>query len=237
MARALARRATETGSQRDRRATGARRGYLQGMVTGRRFRLSAVLALLVLLLAACMVVGAPPSGLGRVEGPAPQSPPDGDTAPPEEQMARAIFDRVNDERAERGLEPLAWNDELATVARDWSAEMARTGRFQHQDLGQLLRQEELSGFQGLGENIFQATGPVPAGTVHAGWMRSDDHRVNVLNPGWDRIGIGVHCAENGSVWATQEFGRTVGSDRPAVATETPPLEPIVQPENDGPRCG
>lgn len=152
-------------------------------------------------------------------------------------MARAILDRVNAERAARGLEELAWNQELAEVARDWSVEMAQKGVLEHQDIGQLLQEEELSGFQGLGENIFRATGSVPAGTIHAGWMRSDGHRVNVLNPGWDRIGIGVHCGEDGSVWATQEFGRTVGSDRPAVASETPPQEPIARPEDDGPRCG
>lgn len=207
------------------------------MTTGRRSRLGIVLALLSLLLAGCVVIGAPPSGPGTAEGPAPQSPPGEDAAAPEEQMARAIFDRVNAERAERGIEALAWNEELAAVARDWSAEMAETGQLRHQDLGQLIRREDLSGFQAIGENVFQATGPVPAGTMHAGWMRSDGHRANVLNPGWDRIGIGVHCAEDGSVWATQQFGRTIGSDRPAVATETPPLEPFVRPENDGPGCG
>ncbi len=61
--------------------------------------------------------------------------------------------------------------------------------------------------------------------------------VNVVNPGWNRLGVGVHCAEDGSVWATQEFGRTTSADLPAVATATPPLEPIVRPEDDGPTCG
>jgi uncharacterized protein YkwD len=152
-------------------------------------------------------------------------------------MARAILDRVDDERAGRGLAPVEWDDDLAAVARAWSAEMARRGALQHQDIRALLQRDELSGFQGLGENVFHATGPVPAGTIHAGWMRSDDHRVNVVNPGWDRLGVGVHCADDGSVWATQEFGRTRGSDRPAVVTETPPAEPLVHPEDDGPGCG
>jgi uncharacterized protein YkwD len=152
-------------------------------------------------------------------------------------MARAILDRVDDERAGRGLAPVEWDDDLAAVARAWSAEMARRGALQHQDIRALLQRDELSGFQGLGENVFHATGAVPAGTIHAGWMRSDDHRVNVVNPGWDRLGVGVHCADDGSVWATQEFGRTRGSDRPAVVTETPPAEPLVHPEGDGPGCG
>ncbi|WP_299959718.1 CAP domain-containing protein [uncultured Modestobacter sp.] len=201
-------------------------------------RLSAVLlALLPLSLATagCVVVGSEGSAGGT--GPAPQSAPAaGTAAPAEEQIARAVFDRVNAERAERGLEPVAWNDALAGVARDWSAEMADTGEFRHQDIQSVLQGDELSGFRAMGENIFQATGPVPAGTIHTGWMRSDEHRVNVLNPGWDRLGVGVFCAADGSVWATQEFGRTVDGDRPAVATTTPPVEPIARPDEDGPTC-
>ena len=197
---------------------------------------AALAGLLVLLLTGCVVVGRTPPGAGTGEAPAPQSPPAGTAGPSEEQIARAIFDRVNAERAARGLEELAWNQALAGVARDWSAEMAQRGQLQHQEVRQLLQREELSGFEGLGENIFRATAPVPAGTIHAGWMRSEDHRVNVLNPGWDRLGIGVHCAEDGSVWATQEFGRTVGSNRPAVVSEPPPEKPIARPQRDGPRC-
>ncbi|MGY1634150.1 CAP domain-containing protein [Geodermatophilus sp. SYSU D01186] len=151
-------------------------------------------------------------------------------------MAREIFDRVNAEREERGLQPLAWSDALAGVARKWSEEMASRGHLEHQDIGEVLQREELSGFRALGENIFASSGPVPAGTIHAGWMRSDDHRVNVLNPGWDRIGVGVHCADDGSVWASQEFGRTVDADRPPVASSTPPQEPIIRPESTGPTC-
>jgi uncharacterized protein YkwD len=200
----------------------------------------ALLALLVLVTAAgCVVLGGDvPTGLTDRTGPPPQSAPaGGPAAPAEERISRAIFDRVNAEREERGLAPVSWNDALADVARAWSREMAGTGRFQHQDIGAVLRRDELSGFEALGENIFRATGPVPAGTIHAGWMRSADHRVNVLNPGWDRLGIGVFCAPDGSVWATQEFGRTAGAERPAVATTTPPAQPIVAPEDDGPTCG
>ncbi len=145
--------------------------------------------------------------------------------------------RVNDERAARGLAPVEWDEELAAVARSWSAEMARTGQLRHQDIGGLLAREDLSDLQGIGENVFRSTGPVPAGTIHAGWMRSAGHRVNVVNPGWNRLGVGVLCAEDGSVWATQEFGRTIGADLPAVATTTPPPEPLVRPEDDGPTCG
>jgi uncharacterized protein YkwD len=196
--------------------------------------LAAVMALLVALATAggCAVVERGTSG-----GPAPQSPPaDRTDGPPEQQIARHIFDRVNAERAERGLESVAWNEDLAAVARQWSEEMASTGRFEHQDTRELLRRDRLSGFVGVGENIFRSTGPVPAGAIHAGWMRSAGHRANVVNPGWNRLGIGVYCGEDGSVWATEEFGRTSDADRPPVSEETPPAEPIARPESTGPQC-
>lgn len=204
-----------------------------------RLRAALVTVVLAVPLGATGCVVASSSGAGPLvaSAPAPQPAPAGDpAAPAEEQIARAVFDRVNGEREARGLEPVAWNDALATVARDWSTEMADTGVFEHQDIRALLQGDELSGFRAVGENIFSATGPVPAGTIHAGWMRSDGHRANVLDPGWDRLGVGVFCAPDGSVWATQEFGRTAGSDLPAVASATPPVEPITRPADDGPTC-
>jgi uncharacterized protein YkwD len=195
-----------------------------------------ILAICASLLSACIVVGGP-STISTGTGPPPQSAPAGtSSAPVEERIEREVFDRVNAEREERGLDPLAWNDALADVASDWSAEMAASGRFEHQDIAEVMQGEQLNGFSGVGENIFSSTGPVPAGAIHVGWMESEGHRVNVLNPGWNRIGIGVHCAEDGSVWATQEFGRTVDADLPQVSDEAPPEQPIVRPEKDGPRC-
>lgn len=185
----------------------------------------------------CVAVEVPIGSAGGESAPAAQSPPaEGSAAGPEQRMARVIFDRVNAEREARGLEPVAWNEDLAQIARDWSADMAERGVLEHQDVREVLTGDTLTGFTGLGENIFTASGPVPAGVAHVGWMRSDDHRVNVLNPGWDRLGVGVFCAPDGSVWAAQEFGRTVDADRPPVDREMPPVDPIVRPEEDGPAC-
>jgi uncharacterized protein YkwD len=194
-----------------------------------------------LLVAACAATGCVGvegelPGTGRGAAPPAQAPPDAQDARPDQQMARDVFDRVNDERRERGLDPVEWNEALAAAARAYSAEMARTGRFEHQDVGALLQSGELEGFTSVGENIFQSTGPAPAGVAHTGWMRSDGHRSNLLNPGWDRLGVGFHCAEGGAVWATQLFGRTAGADRPPVAQETPPPEPVARPGADGPSC-
>ncbi|WP_346619372.1 CAP domain-containing protein [Blastococcus montanus] len=196
-----------------------------------------MLSALFLTTTGCVVMDTSGGPVGSATGPAPQSPPgDAPDAGAEERMARAIFDRVNDERRERGIEPVEWNDQLAEVAREWSTAMAENEQLEHQDVREVLGRDELEGFAGLGENIFTSSGPVPIGVAHVGWMRSDGHRVNVLNPGWNRLGVGVHCAPDGSVWAVQEFGRTVDADRPPLSEEPPPAEPIARPEEDGPSC-
>ncbi|MDT0276572.1 CAP domain-containing protein [Blastococcus goldschmidtiae] len=199
----------------------------------------ALLALLLVLLATTGCVVVQNGSVGAVAtAPAPGTPPgDGPDGPAEERMARALFDRVNAEREARGLGPVAWDGALAEVAADWSEAMAGTGVLEHQDMRSLLDRDELDGFSGVGENIFTASGPVPAGVAHVGWMRSDGHRANVLNPGWNRLGIGVFCAPDGSTWATQQFGRTIDADRAQVSDATPPTEPIARPEEDGPSCG
>ncbi|MGY1834501.1 CAP domain-containing protein [Blastococcus sp. SYSU DS0510] len=201
-------------------------------------RLLLALAAVLLTSTGCVAVETSPSpGAGTASAPEPDEPPSAEDGDPAARMARDVFDRVNDERAARDLPPLEWDEGLATVARAWSEEMAGAGGISHQDLGEVLGRNELEGFTGVGENVFTASGPVSAGTAHVGWMRSDGHRVNVLNPGWNRIGIGFFCAPDGSVWATQQFGRTAGADRPEVSDETPPEQPIARPEEDGPSCG
>jgi uncharacterized protein YkwD len=157
-----------------------------------------------------------------------------DARTPEEQIAVDLFERANDERRERGLDSLEWNEELAQLAREWSAEMSDTGEFRHRDIDLDLIQD-MDGLTGLGENIFTSTAPVPAGRAHEGWMRSPGHRANLLSPDWDLLGVGVVCAEDGSVYATQNFGRTA-TGPPGAAQDPPPEEPIARAEFDGPSC-
>ena len=70
---------------------------------GRVAGLIAVVSAGCLLLSGCVAVGSAPVS----SAPPSQAPPaDDGSAPAEERMARAIFDRVNDERTARGLEPV-----------------------------------------------------------------------------------------------------------------------------------
>ena len=151
-------------------------------------------------------------------------------------LTNDLFDRLNAERQARGLAALRWDGDLARVAGDWSAQMARTGNFAHRDLGAAGGLPGMSKFSALGENIAWVDGyPSMGNQLHVGWMRSEGHRANMLQRGFDSVGIGVVCS-GGRAWATQNFGRLDSSDAPSMSSSTPAEEPIVATRNDGVRC-
>ena len=143
-------------------------------------------------------------------------------------ISHDIFERVNDERRARGLPPLVWHEGLATLARAWSERMVESGHYEHSP----ERFRAHPDFIGTGENI--ATGYRGADGVHVGWMRSDGHRQNILNPSYTAIGVGVVCRGDGQMWATQIFGVPIGSTVPNAQVDTG-VDPIVRREQ-GPRC-
>lgn len=152
-----------------------------------------------------------------------------------ERITKDLFARVNAERAARGLPALVWSADLARLAADWSGHMASTGTFAHRDLGAAGRLPGISRFSALGENIAWVEGyQNDAFQLHSGWMKSDGHRQNILQPGFDSIGIGVVCS-GGKAWATQNFGRASPST-PNLSSATPPQDPITAVKLDGLVC-
>ena len=151
-------------------------------------------------------------------------------------LTNDLFNRLNAERRARGLAALKWDDDLARVASDWSAQMARSGNFAHRDLGAAGSLPGMSKFSALGENIAWVEGyPNMGNQLHVGWMKSEGHRANMLQRGFDSVGIGVVCS-GGRAWATQNFGRLDSSGAPSMSSSTPAEEPIVATRDDGVRC-
>jgi uncharacterized protein YkwD len=153
-------------------------------------------------------------------------------------IAQEIFAELNQERAARGLAPLAWDGQLAGLASDWSSQMAASGNFAHRDLSTVIRQPGWAGaYTGLGENIITGGGLTSASS-HAAWMNSPGHRQNLLQQGYDSVGIGVYCDASGRLWATQNFGRHAGTAAPALTPSSfmPPLNPFVAPQTGGTGC-
>jgi uncharacterized protein YkwD len=173
--------------------------------------------------------------------PKPTAPPTSASAPAGNQttaqkLASDLFERLNAERRARGLAALEWDGALAKVAADWSAQMARTGNFSHRDLGAAGGLPGMAKFSALGENIAWVEGyPNMGSQLHVGWMRSEGHRANMLQRGFDSVGLGVVCS-GGRVWATQNFGRLDSTDAPSMSSSTPAEEPVVATRADGVRC-
>jgi uncharacterized protein YkwD len=168
-------------------------------------------------------------------GPTPQFEPSGEESaqigwldPGEtDELARDIFERVNDERVARGLAPLAWHDDLADMAQRWSVQMIASGSYEHSSSKFRAHAE----FVGTGENIHM--GPLDAGEAHVDWMESDGHRSNILDAGYVAVGVGVVCRHDGRMWATQIFGIADPTRAPGEGDTGP--APIVR-DDAGPSC-
>jgi uncharacterized protein YkwD len=147
--------------------------------------------------------------------------------PVTQRIADDLFARVNAERRARGLAPLRRDPALALLAAQWSAEMARSGEFEHRpDLRRALTDGRIR----VGENIAYTNGPDQSRTVHVLWMRSDGHRENILQPGFDSMGIGVVC-DGDRVYATQLFAST--SRAPWAGDRVPPRSPSAATGSNG----
>lgn len=148
------------------------------------------------------------------------------------EIEQAIYRLTNAERAKAGLASLEWNEQLAIIAREHSQEMAKNNYLSHTNLrgegpneratrhGYPIRKPLGDGsyMVGIGENC----GKMPTGNVLGmgyvspdaesiaqaqvqSWMESPGHRSNILNTGYDVIGVGV--AYDGSLYylSTQDF--------------------------------
>lgn len=125
------------------------------------------------------------------------------------EMERAIFHRINQYRAAKGLRPMVWNDEIAHQAREHSRNMAKkVVPFGHQ--GFEKRAKELSAAiqsRGTGENVgWVASRRDPAGMVIDAWIKSQKHRDNIEGD-FSMTGIGIGISAMGEYYFTQDFVR------------------------------
>ncbi len=110
--------------------------------------------------------------------------------------ARALFDRANEERAERGLGRLVWNDALRAVGLRHSRDMLARGYFSHvnpdgEDPFDRMARAGIR-YTVAGENLAFAPN---VDIAHTGLMNSPGHRANILKSEFTRLGIG--CADAG----------------------------------------
>ncbi|MBO8172274.1 MAG: SafA/ExsA family spore coat assembly protein [Bacillaceae bacterium] len=123
------------------------------------------------------------------------------------QMEYQVIQLVNQERTQRGLQPLKPNWELSRVARFKSQDMRDMHYFSHTSpvYGSpftMIRNFGLS-FRSAGENI--AAGQATPQQVMNGWMNSPGHRQNILNPSFTEIGVGYASGGGYGHYWTQMF--------------------------------
>jgi len=122
----------------------------------------------------------------------------------------------NQARAAAGLAPLDVHVTMHTDARRWSAEMARRQQLVHQTSAAGVASYAQTScaaadpqWRSCSENI--AVGQTSAAAVHAAWMASAGHRANLLDPGVNRVGIGV-WSDGQKLWWTARFMRGTTAD-------------------------
>jgi len=118
--------------------------------------------------------------------------PDGIERAEDPVAERQLFDLVNEERAQRGLDALVWDVRLVPVARAHSQEMLTLKYFSHESpvSGSPFDRLKAAGiaYARAGENLAYAQS---VSVAHRALMDSPGHRENILRPEFTRIGIGV----------------------------------------------
>ena len=125
-------------------------------------------------------------------------------------ISDALVVAMNRERAAAGLGPLRLNAALSAAAEDRMHDMFAKHYFEHVSPDGIdpFTWAEKRGYdyRQIGENL--AVGYPRASDVVDGWMHSDGHRANILNPSFKLMGIGARKGHNGRWYIAQVFGRT-----------------------------
>ena len=124
---------------------------------------------------------------------------------------RLAFDIVNQKRAENGLAPLTWSDDIATIARLHSQNMAEFNFFGHRGLDNKMVSDRaddngVKKWRSIGENIAYNRGyQDPVTKAVELWLASPSHNHNMMDLNWKESAIGVAIAEDVSYYFTQVF--------------------------------
>ena len=127
------------------------------------------------------------------------------------ELEKFAFTAINQKRAEIGLPPLLWSDEVAKIARLHSENMVKYSFFSHQGIdGKRVdgRADSfgLTRWTTIGENIAYNRGyKNPVETAVEKWMLSPGHRENLLNNRWRESAIGIAVTDDGTYFFTQVF--------------------------------
>lgn len=126
--------------------------------------------------------------------------------------ADEIFELTNGERVKAGLKPLRRNEKLDQAALERAQKIIEFGEFSHEATKSGVTYIDAIGQANYwnttkGENL--AEGQFSSSQVMVGWMGSNAHRENILNPQFQDIGVATYEGKlNGrkSIVSVQLFG-------------------------------
>ena len=132
-----------------------------------------------------------------------------------QEVEKQVYRLTNEARVKQGLPPLIPDATLGAAALAHSEDMLRRHFFSHVSPDGLSPRERLQtafGNQVMrgGENIWNGFGynyrdsKLMARTIVDSWLNSSEHRANILNPYFSRLGVGV-AVSGSEVRATQNF--------------------------------
>jgi uncharacterized protein YkwD len=132
----------------------------------------------------------------------------GASAAPLRGMESGFLQAVNSSRAANGLRPLRLDLRLRTAARAHSVEMLRRNSFTHGNFAARMAAFHIR--SSAGENLAWGSGSYASPqTVISEWLRSPEHRANLLRATYTRIGIGLargtFLGYGGSTVVTADF--------------------------------
>lgn len=111
---------------------------------------------------------------------------------------------INDSREDHDLNPIELSSEINEIAQAHSDDMADNNFFAHVNLDNKTpddRRLDAGIATPISENIAK---DISIEFAHYGLMRSGSHRSNILNPNWERIGIGI-SEDEGYLYVAEEF--------------------------------
>jgi uncharacterized protein YkwD len=133
-----------------------------------------------------------------------------------------LLSLTNSARGASGLPALVSSSTLVSLARGWSAHMAAAHALSHNP----SLAASVSGWYMIGENVAEAGSAAQAQSL---FMSSSEHRANILEKLYNRVGIGVVRASDGTLWFTVDFEQTAGYQPPAPHQPVPHRPTPVRP--------
>lgn len=136
----------------------------------------------------------------------PAQPAQGQTLLGVSEEEQILFNLLNQERVNRGLQPLQMNPTLTNLARIKAKDMADNNYFSHTSptygkASNMVRNAGVS-FWIVGENIAITSSGARANTL---FMGSSVHRTTMLNKNYTEVGIGMFRKANGSLYVAEFF--------------------------------